>query len=309
MSTFLVFFLFALGLVLIIKGGDWFVGAAAWIAAVSGIPQFVIGATIVSIATTMPEIIVSAMAAAQGSVEMATGNAIGSVTANTGMILAISIIFMPVAIDRKRYLPKALIFFLAIILLWGFSLGHQLTMIASIVILLLFVLFIGENVYDAKKHAGEGQENAVAVSRDKKTIVKNIILFVLGAAGLVIGSRLLVTNGTIIATDILHIDERVVSLTMVAISAIVKKQSSLSVGNIVGANIIDMLLILPLCSFISGGSLPVESSTIWIDMPITFVVAFITLVPALITKKFHRWQGILSLVVYAGYVVYLCIGA
>ena len=320
MSTFLVFFLFALGLVLIIKGGDWFVGAAAWIAAVSGIPQFVIGATIVSIATTMPEIIVSAMAAAQGSVEMATGNAIGSVTANTGMILAISIIFMPVAIDRKRYLPKALIFFLAIILLWGFSLGHQLTMIASIVILLLFVLFIGENVYDAKKHAGEGQENAVAVSRDKKTIVKNIILFVLGAAGLVIGSRLLVTNGTIIATDIMHIDERVVSLTMVAIgtslpelvttiSAIVKKQSSLSVGNIVGANIIDMLLILPLCSFISGGSLPVESSTIWIDMPITFVVAFITLVPALITKKFHRWQGILSLVVYAGYVVYLCIGA
>ena len=135
MSTFLVFLLFALGLALIIKGGDWFVGAAAWIAAVSGIPQFVIGATIVSIATTMPEIIVSAMAASQGSVAMATGNAIGSVTANTGMILAISIIFMPVAIDRKRYLPKSLIFFLAIILLWAFSLSGTLTMIASVVIL------------------------------------------------------------------------------------------------------------------------------------------------------------------------------
>lgn len=322
MSTFLVFFLFALGLALIIKGGDWFVGAAAWIAAVSGIPQFVIGATIVSIATTMPEIIVSAMAAAQGSVEMATGNAIGSVTANTGMILAISIIFMPVVIDRKRYLPKSLIFFAAIILLWSLSLafGYQLTLIGSILILLVFILFIGENVYDAKKHAGEGQENAVAVSKSKKTIVKNIILFILGAAGLVIGSRLLVDNGTAIATDILHIDERIVSLTMVAIgtslpelvttiSAIAKKQSSLSVGNIVGANIIDMLLILPLCSFISGGSLPVEQSTLWIDMPITFAVAFITLVPALITKKFHRWQGILSLVVYAGYVVYLCVGA
>lgn len=320
MSTVLVFLLFALGLALIIKGGDWFVGAAAWIAAVSGIPHFVIGATIVSIATTLPEIIVSLMAASQGSVAMATGNAIGSVTANTGMILAISIIFMPVAIDRKRYLPKSLIFFLAIILLWAFSLSGKLTMIASVVILLVFILFIGENVYDAKTHAGEGQEDAVAVSKDKKTIVKNIILFILGAAGLVVGSRLLVNNGTIIATDILHIDERIVSLTMVAIgtslpelvttiSAIVKKQSSLSVGNIVGANIIDMLLILPLCSFVSGGSLPVEQSTIWIDMPVTFAVAFITLVPALITKKFHRWQGILSLVVYAGYVAYLCIGA
>lgn len=320
MSTFLVFLLFALGLLLIIKGGDWFVGAAAWIAAVSGIPQFVIGATIVSIATTLPEIIVSVMAASQGSVAMATGNAIGSVTANTGMILAVSIIFMPVAIDRKRYLPKALIFFLAIVLLWAFSLSGTLTMIASVVILLVFILFIGENVYDAKAHAGEGRENAVAVSKDKKTVAKNILLFVLGAAGLVVGSRLLVNNGTTIATDILHIDERIVSLTMVAvgtslpelvttITAITKKQSSLSVGNIVGANIIDMLLILPLCSFVSRGALPVEWSTTWIDIPVTFVVALITLLPALLTKKFHRWQGFLALAVYAGYVAYLCIAA
>ena len=318
MNTFLVIFLFILGLALIIKGGDWFVDAAAWIASVSGIPQFVIGATIVSVATTLPEIIVSLMAAAQGSVAMATGNAIGSVTANTGMILAISIIFMPVAIDRKRYLPKSLIFFGAIVLLWLFSLKGTLTMFASVIILAVFIFFIGENVYDAKKYGGD--ESSEEPKKDKKTVIKNILLFIIGAAGIVIGSRLLVNNGTIIATDILHIDERIVSLTMVAIgtslpelvttiTAIVKKQSSLSVGNIVGANIIDMLLILPLCSFISGGSLPVEWSTVWIDLPVCFSVALVTLLPALIRKKFSRWQGFAALAVYAGYVAYLCIAA
>ena len=316
MNTFLVFFLFALGLALIIKGGDWFVDAAAWIAAVSGIPQFIIGATIVSVATTLPEIIVSLMAAAQGSVAMATGNAIGSVTANTGMILAISIIFMPSVIDRKRYLPKSLMFFGAIMLLWLLSLSGTLTMIASVVILLLFVLFIGENITDAKKNSGKEADEKPA--SDKKTVIKNIILFVVGAAGIVIGSRLLVDNGTVIATDILHIDERIVSLTMVAvgtslpelvttITAIVKKQSSLSVGNILGANIIDMLLILPLCSFVGGGSLPVEWTTVWVDLPVCMAVALITFLPALITKKFHRWQGFLALAVYSGYVAYLCI--
>ena len=141
----------------------------------------------------------------------------------------------------------------------------------------------------------------------------------MGAAGIVLGSQLLVDNGTVIATDILGVPERVVSLTMVAIgtslpelvttiTAIAKKQSALSVGNIVGANIIDMILILPLCSFIMGGSLPVDRSTLWVDLPISFAVAAICLVPALIKGKLMRWQGILSLAVYAGYLVYLCVG-
>lgn len=315
MSTFWIFFFFVVGLALIIKGGDWFVDAASWIARVSGIPPFVVGATVVSLATTLPEIIVSVMAAAQGSVAMATGNAIGSVTANTGMILAISIIFMPVAIDRKKYLPKSLIFFSAILLLWLFSLKGSLSLFASIVTLAVFIFFIVENVFDAKKEIGA--QTAEKVPADRKTVLKNIILFILGAAGIVIGSRLLVNNGTLIATDVFHIDERIVSLTMVAIgtslpelvttiTAIVKKQSSLSVGNIVGANIIDMLLILPICSFISGGALPVEWSTIWIDLPVCFLVALITLVPALVSKKFRRAQGVIALLVYIAYVVYIC---
>ncbi|MBQ4238831.1 MAG: sodium:calcium antiporter, partial [Ruminococcus sp.] len=91
MSTFLVFLLFALGLFCIIRGGDSFVDAAAWMASASGIPPFIIGATIVSVATTLPEILVSVMAALSGQADMAAGNAIGSVTANTALILALTI--------------------------------------------------------------------------------------------------------------------------------------------------------------------------------------------------------------------------
>jgi len=332
MHPVLVFLLFFIGLACIIKGGDWFVDAASWIAKVSGIPQFIIGATIVSLATTLPEILVSVMAAAngaglkaagdlvgaQGAVEMALGNAIGSVTANTGMILGISILFMPVAIDRRKYLPKLLIFLFAIVLLWALCLPGELKLFGAVIMMALFIVFIVENVTEAKKELGAKDSDRAPT--DRKSIIKNISLFIIGAAGIVIGSRLLVDNGTIIARDILGVPERVVSLTMVAIgtslpelvttiTAIAKKQSSLSVGNIVGANIIDMILILPLCSFIMGGSLPCAWSTLWIDLPICFAVAAITIIPALITKKFYRWQGIASLAVYAGYVVYLCIGA
>lgn len=316
-SPVLVFLLFGLGLLCIIKGGDWFVDAASWIAEVSGIPQFIIGATIVSLATTLPEVLVSVMAAASGSVEMATGNAIGSVTANTGMILGISIVAMPAVIDRKKYLPKSLIFIGSIILLWALSLSGELTMIGAFIMAAVFIFFIFENVNEAKKDMGTAVNTEV--KKDKKTVIKNIALFIIGAAGIVLGSRLLVDNGTVIATDILGIPERVVSLTMVAIgtslpelvttiTAIAKKQSALSVGNIIGANIIDMILILPVCSFVMGGSLPVAWSTIWIDLPVSLAVSVICLVPTLISGRFRRWQGIASLTAYAGYVVYLCVG-
>ena len=316
-SPVLVFILFGIGLLCIIKGGDWFVDAASWIAEVSGIPHFIVGATVVSLATTLPEILVSVMAAASGSVEMATGNAIGSVTANTGMILGISIVAMPVVIDRRKYLPKTVIFIGSIVLLWALSLSGEISMVSAFIMIAVFFLFIFENVSEAKKEMGAADVKKAAT--DKKTVIKNIALFIVGAAGIVIGSRLLVDNGTVIATDILGIPERVVSLTMVAIgtslpelvttiTAIAKKQSALSVGNIVGANIIDMVLILPLCSFVMGGSLPVAWSTLWVDLPVSFAVAVICLVPALIKGKLMRWQGIAALTVYAGYVVYLVVG-
>ena len=123
MNIWITVGLFILGIILTIKGGDLFVDASSWIAEVSGIPKFVIGATIVSLATTMPEMLVSIFAAAAGKVDMAIGNAVGSVTANCGLILAIALIFMPIVFDRKKNWPKAALLIAAMSLLWVCSIS------------------------------------------------------------------------------------------------------------------------------------------------------------------------------------------
>ena len=109
MELTLIVALLILGIILIIKGGDFFVDAASWIAEISGIPKLIIGATVVSLATTLPEILVSLMAAAKGKVDMSIGNAVGSVTVNIGLIMALSLLCIPFIIKRKDYLLKSLL--------------------------------------------------------------------------------------------------------------------------------------------------------------------------------------------------------
>ena len=118
MNEVIVFILFAVGLVLILKGGDMFVDAASNAASMLGVPKFIIGATIVSFATTMPEMMVSVMAAFDGRLDMAVGNAIGSVTANTGLIMALSAVFMPSDLNRRLYAPKSFMLICAVLCLW-----------------------------------------------------------------------------------------------------------------------------------------------------------------------------------------------
>ncbi|MCH5299650.1 MAG: calcium/sodium antiporter [Ruminococcus sp.] len=317
MEIFLMYLLFVVGLVLIIKGGDFFVDAAAWLAEVSGIPHFIVGATVVGFATSLPEIIVSVIAAAQGDVDMATGNAIGSVTANTGLIMGISLIFMPLAIRLKDYFPKILLLVFSIVAVWLFGISGYISFVASIVLVALFAVFVWENVSSAKKQLSrtEPEENSEPVT--KAVVVKKILLFVVGCAGIIGGSELLVNYGTAIATS-LGVPTRIISISAVAIgtslpelvttiTAIKKKQDALSVGNILGSNIIDITFILPPCMLAYGGSLPVSQGTLWVDIPALMALSLICFVPTVFTKKFSRWQGVLLLAVYAAYLVYMFI--
>ena len=145
------------------------------------------------------------------------------------------------------------------------------------------------------------------------------VLFIFGAIGIVIGARLLVSQGTQIAKN-LHISQRVISVIAVAIgtslpelvtalSALKKKSGTLSAGNILGANIIDLTLILPLCSLISiargSGELAVSASSVSMDMKICLIVICIAVLPTIITQKFQRWQGILLLLTYGGYIYFV----
>ena len=317
-SLVLTIALFALGVLLIVKGGDWFVDAATWMAAASGLPQFLIGATVVSMATTLPEVIVSTMAAAEGSTDMAIGNAIGSVTANTGLIMAISLVFMPIAIRQSQFAVKGILMVLSTLVLWLLCRDGVLRLSESLLVLALFALFIAENIRSAKElSAEEPAEASAAVDKSRKALFKNLALFVLGAVCLVVGSNLLVDNGTILA-QLLGVSERVIAVTMVAIgtslpelvtaiTSIVKKQSSMSVGNILGANIIDITVILPLCALISGGDLAIAAQsvhqTVYLDMPVCVLVTAIAVIPTIFRKRFAKWQGIVLLALYIAYVL------
>ena len=317
MDLLITVLLFAVGIVFVVKGGDFFVDAASWIAEVSGIPKLIIGATIVSVATTLPEMLVSVMAALQGKVDMSIGNAVGSVTANIGLIMALALIFMPGVIKRKDYLIKSVLMLSAALLIVLCGLTGSVSILFSVLLMVIFVIFLVENVTSAKRTmAEEKNEEKDESLKDKKTIIINIIKFVVGTIGIVWGADLLVDNGSELAR-IIGISERIIGVTLVAvgtslpelittITAITKKQSALSVGNILGANIMDLTLIMPLSALISGQALPVAATSAMIDLPACMLVGLIAIVPAMVRSKFSRWQGFTLLGVYAVYVFVTC---
>ncbi len=319
MELALVIFLFLVGIVFIVKGGDYFVDAASWIAEVSGIPKLIIGATIVSLATTLPEMLVSVMAAAQGKVDMAIGNAVGSVTANIGLIMAISVLCMPGKAKRKDYLRKSVLMLAAamLVVLSGF-LG-QMGIAVAIVMIVIFAIFMGDNILQAKSSMTTRTDSTREIERPRprrREIIVNIIKFAVGTIGIVWGADLLVDNGSELARFI-GISERIIGVTVIAvgtslpelittITAIVKKESSLSVGNILGADIIDLTLILPVSALVSGQALPIASASAVLDLPACLLVGGVALIPTMFTQKFTKVQGVLLLSIYVVYMVLTC---
>lgn len=311
MEAILVYVLFFAGIALVVKGGDVFVDAAGWIARAMKIPTFIIGATIVSVATTMPEMLVSAIAAGQGKTDMAIGNAVGSVTANIGLILAVAMIAMHIAFPRKRFLPQSVLMIVTAAVLYVGSLAGALSPWASAVLAVIFVGFMAYNVFTAKKDMKGGDEQRE--KPEKKEYIKNIVLFVVGAAAIVLGSQLMVNNGSEIAAR-LGVPDRIIAVTLIAvgtslpelvttITSIVKKESGLSVGNIIGANIIDMSLVLPICSLVSGRPIPVSASALQMDLPVCLGISCLALVPMMIRQKGSRLLGVLVLASYLAYVI------
>lgn len=313
MEIFLCFLLFAFGIVLVVKGGDIFVDSATLIAKALRIPTFVIGATIVSIATTLPEMIVSVMASAQGKNDMAVGNAIGSVIANIGLILAVAMICMKIVCERKKYIIQFLILIITSAILCVSCFNGYLNIAGSILLGITFVLFIVHNIHSAKTDISNVSNPDETIKTDKKTIIKNIIFFILGAIAIIIGSRLMIDRGSEIALRI-GVPERIVAITLVAvgtslpelvttITAIVKKESSLSIGNIVGANIIDLALILPISSIASGQALPVTRNSALIDIPVCFGFVLVSILPLIVKQKSYKIQGITMIGLYVVYIV------
>lgn len=318
--------IFVVGIVLIVKGGDWFVDSATWIARAAKIPAFIIGATIVGFATSLPELIVSVVASIQGKNDMAVGNAVGSVIANTGLIMAIALVFMNLVTPRKDYWQQCCLLLVCCAVLWLGSLQGVLTLWASLIMLVICIAFVAISIIQGRREMNlnklvkvdEQTENKKVTETDKpivinkKTIWKNIFFFFLGAACVILGSNFLIDGGSTIATS-LHVPERLIAITLVAVGtslpelvttivAVRKKEGGLMAGNIIGSNIIDLSLILPVCNFVSNGSFPVSNQCLMIDFPFLLGFSLIAVIPMLCKQRTYKWQGIFMLICYAAYI-------
>ena len=311
------FIFFTIGLVFLIKGGDWFVDGATGIAKKFNIPEILIGATVVSIGTTLPEVMVSAGAAMTGHSEIAYGNAIGSIICNTALISALTIAVSPSIINKKTLIKPVFFFFIAALyyvlnsyIFKGFS------RLSGIILLLMFVIYMIIIVIDAKKEISSSKEE----KSNDENLLKDVLLLVIGAILIALGAKLLVDNGTLIAEG-LGVPESVIALTMVAlgtslpelvtaISSLRKGRGLLSLGNIIGANLFNLVLVNGVAATVAPYHIPENytrtglNMTLAVELPVMVFVMMALVLPGMLRGKLTRVQGIVLLAVYVGFCVF-----
>ena len=322
--------LFIVGLVCLIKGGDWFVDGASSLARKFRLPELLIGATVVSIGTTLPEVMVSTMSALSGHGEIAYGNAIGSVICNTALIAAITIAVKPGPADPKTLRIPVVFFYIAaaIYCVAAYAMG-RFTRPMGLIMLAVFLAYMIVNVRSMKAGAqgsGAGEERAEAASEERSAEKKEseekdvpmgkILLFlVAGSALIAVGANLLVENGTLIA-QAFGVPESVIALTFVAlgtslpelvtaITSLAKGHGALSLGNVIGANVFNLVLVsgvsVTLAPFVVPQSAVFmgHNSSLVLEIPVMLLVMSILTIPTLLRGKLTRAQGILLLTIYA----------
>ncbi len=367
--------LFAAGLLLLIKGGDWFVDSATGIAHKFHLPELLIGATIVSIGTTLPEVMVSVQGALSGSGGVAYGNAIGSIICNTSLIAALSIAVKPAKASRKSLLVPIIFFCLAaaVYCIAAYFTG-EFTRVIGFILLGLFVIYMTITFLSVKKPAENAPELNQEASEPERTvslkdylveavivavggalmlykgdiigyigiativafavyviyavvcfaakkafvrIAKDLFFLVVGAGLIAGGANLLVDSGMEIAKEV-GVPETVIALTFIAlgtslpelvttITSLVKGHGSLSLGNIIGANLFNLVLVSGVSIVIAPFEVPADkmidgmNASLVVDIPVMLAVMGIMVIPALVRQKMSRWQGIALFAVYAAF--------
>ena len=334
--------LFILGFIFLIKGGDWFVDGAVGIAHRFHLPELLIGATVVSIGTTLPEVMVSAQAAFAHNAGISYGNAIGSVICNTSLIAALTVAIHPSPVDTKALRFPVGAFFIAALFYCSvaYTTG-QFTRVHGILLLCMFTVYMIITVASMRKNPDSSSSGTAAASaknsgkvsaasskntgkasesEESGPIWKDIVLLVIGAVLIAFGANLLVNNGTLIAAA-LGVPDSVIGLTMVAlgtslpelvtaITSLAKGHGALSLGNVIGANLFNIVLVSGAAITISPFPVPAEkllwgrNASLIMDIPVMLVVMSILCIPTLIHKKLARWQGILLLAIYAAFTIF-----
>ena len=309
--------LFAVGVLLLIKGGDWFVDSAVGIAKRFKVPEIIIGATVVSIGTTLPEVMVSVTAAVNSNGAIAYGNAIGSIICNTALIAALTIAIRPAPIDRKSVATPVLFFFgsAAIYLVAAYVFG-RFDRWLGIVMLLFFGVYMTTTIYKGFKNPVQHEEEEE--EGEQSSLLKDLIVLIVSAALIAVGADML--EGSSVSLSLMAgIPTEVVGVTVVAlctslpelvtaVTALMKGHGALSLGNIIGANIFNLVLVSGAAVTISPFVIP-EGSKLFgyntsqlFEIPLMVGVMALMTLPALAKGKLRRWQGVSLLTIYGLFV-------
>ena len=310
--------LFVVGVILLIKGGDWFVDSAVGIAKRFRVPEIIIGATVVSIGTTLPEVMVSVTAAVNNNGAIAYGNAIGSIICNTALIAALTIAIRPAPVNKKAVTTPVIFFFIsaAIYVVAAYIFG-RFDRWLGIVMLLMFGIYMSMTIYKGFKNPVESE--AEKEEAQSGSIIKDIVVLIISAALIAVGADMLEGSSVSLAT-MAGIPTEVVGVTIVAlctslpelvtaVTALVKGHGALSLGNIIGANIFNLVLVsgaaVTLSPFVvpEGSKLLGFNTSQLIEMPLMVCVMALMTLPAVFKGKLARWQGISLLSIYAAFVV------
>ena len=309
--------LFAVGVLLLIKGGDWFVDSAVGIAKRFRVPEIIIGATVVSIGTTLPEVMVSVTAAINSNGAVAYGNAIGSIICNTALIAALTIAIRPAPVEKKTITSPVLFFFgaAAIYMVAAYIFG-RFDRWLGIVMLLVFGAYMATTIYKGMKNPV--QPEAEDDDAPSGSLLKDLIVLVASAALIAIGADMLEGSSVSLAT-MAGIPTEVVGVTVVAlctslpelvtaVTALLKGHGALSLGNIIGANIFNLVLVSGAAVTISPFAIPEGSKLLGyntsqlLEIPLMVAVMALMTLPALFKGKLRRWQGIALLAIYTCFV-------
>ena len=310
--------LFIAGVVLLIKGGDWFVDSAVGIAKKFKVPEIIIGATVVSIGTTLPEVMVSVTAAVNNNSAVAYGNAIGSIICNTALIAALTIAIRPAPVNRKAVVTPVVFFFAsAVIYMIAAYIFGRFDRWLGIVMLLVFAAYMTLTIRKGFKNP-EQHENAEEEQEEGSSLLKDLILLVVSAALIAVGADMLEGSSVSLAV-MAGIPTEVVGVTIVAlctslpelvtaVTALAKGHGALSLGNIIGANIFNLVLVSGAAVTISPFAIPEGSKLMGyntsqlVEIPLMVGVMAIMTLPAIAKGKLRRGQGILLLGIYAAFV-------
>lgn len=305
--------LFLIGFVLITKGADIFINCTVDIGKKTKISEIILGATIVSFATTLPELTVSLFASLDGHTTMSLGNAVGSIICNTGLVLGLVAFISPFSVDKKMFFSKSVLLLICVILLLLLGIDKSITQTDSIVLLAMLAIYMYSNYRSVVEKGSKSRVNNTSKVKGNNNLgewIRIALLFALGLIMMILGSRLLVDNGVIIA-EWIGVPQGVISLTVIALgtslpelvsslTAIKKNHHAISVGNILGANILNIVSVIGISSI--PNDIPILSQNMSIDFPFMIVLLLILILPTIKKNKLYRFQGFIMLIVYLIYI-------